>query len=248
MDAFRPFDAFSAFGASGNDIVAGLPGLAHRYLFPTTSAWPDEVGSADGSHTGSPSLATEGAATGVEYNGSSQYTTIGDASTLAFAHQTWEFSVSAWFKWAGPASGTALEAILGNALGSATKGISLFVDDGGSTGGPRGLAAQLCRGQAGVITRLDSDPNAVTVDQLHHALLTCDGVTARLYLDGVQVASDSVIATATGNASHAARIGDTEPGTPSFAWAGEIYDVAIGTEGWGSYAEQIYLAGPGGFG
>lgn len=229
-------------------IVPRLPGLEHRWLYPTLAGWPDEIGGVDGVHTGSPSLASDGAATGVDYNGSSQYTTVGSTSTLAFAHQTWVFALSAWFKWAGPASGTALEVILGNALGSATKGISLFVDDGGSTGGPRGLAAQLCRGQAGVITRLDSDPNAVTVDQLHHALLTCDGVTARLYLDGVLVDSTSVIATATGNASHAARIGDTEPGTPAFAWAGEIYDVAVGSSDWSSYAAQIYAEGPGGFG
>lgn len=242
-------------------IVPRLPGLAHHYLEATLGGFPDEVGGVNGVHTGSPSLATEGDVTGVEYDGATQYTTIGNTSTFAFIHQTWKFAISAWFRWAGPAGGGALEVIFANALGAATRGVSLFVDDDFSSLGERMLTAQLARGQAGLITRLNSDPLAIVVNQLHHALLTCDGDgvavgsggsggsgTARLYLDGVLVASDSVLPTAAGNSSYAMRLGDTAAASPTFAFNGEVYDAPFGTEDWGAYAAQIYADGPGGFG
>lgn len=227
-------------------IVPRLPGYAHHYLHPTLAGWPDEVGGVDGVHTGSPSLASD--PDGVVYDGSTQFTTVGNAATFASWHQGDPFSQILWFSWAGPAGASALECVAGNALGATTKGSSAFIDDGGGGLGPRMFSAQLARGQLGVINRLNTDPNAVIVDQIHCAIITSDGVTLRLLWDGVEVDSQALIAAATGNSSYAYRIGDTEVATPAFRLNGTVHEVVIGTEDWSAYAAQIYADGPGGFG
>jgi hypothetical protein len=229
------------------DVVLGLPGLTYLYRNPTVGGWPEEIaGVVNGVHTGDPSIATD--PPGVIYDGATQWTTLGTASTFNYQHQTQVFSQSLFFEWAGPAEADALEVVAGNALGAATKGTSVFVDDDFSELGDRMLSAQIVRGVAPQIVRLNTDPNAVTVGQIHHALLTCDGVTARLAFDGVEVDSAAALAVATGNATHAMRLGDTQVATPTFALNGIVYEAAFGTEDWSAYAEQIYSQGPGGFG
>lgn len=223
-----------------------VPGLVARYRFATTSNWPDTIGTIGaGVHTGSPSTATASGATGMSYNGASQYTTIGSASSMAFIHQTWTFGVSVWFRWDGPSAGTALEAILGSTITTNDKGFYVAVEDRSGSGGPLALRAALHRGQTSVATVLLSSSSALTVGQLHHVLLTGNGSTVRLYLDGSQVASDTPIATATGNASNATRIGDGVTSFPSFAFAGDVFDVAISTADISAFASAIYAEGPG---
>lgn len=228
-----------AASASPGGLVPRLPGLAHHYRYPTVSGWPDRVGGVDGVHTGSPSLVADGpprAPDGVEYNGSTQHTAIGDLTTLAWIHQTWVFAWATPFVWAGPSAGTQLDVIFGNTVTGGEKGGFLAVEDRAAGGGPLSLRALLCNGTSS--TDLRSASGAITPGQLHHALVTCDGVTASLFLDGAEVDSAAVVATATGNSTRSYRIADANYTSP-FRFAGQAYDLAIGNQDWSEFAAAL---------
>lgn len=221
-----------------------LPGLLARYRNASSSAFPDSVGGVgDGTHTGSPSTAASGASVGMSYDGATQYTTIGGVADLAYIHQTWTFAVSAWFRWDGPSDGTKLSMIIANAVSTNDRGFYLAVEDRAVGGGPLALRGVAVRAQGGVLA--DTVGGTLVVGQLHHALLTSDGSTQRLYLDGVLVDSTAVLATQTGNADDVCRIGDVVTSSPTFALEGDVFDVAFASADWSDYAAAIYEEGPG---
>lgn len=221
-----------------------LPGLLARYRNATTSAFPDSVGGiGSGTHTGSPSTADGGRSVGVSYDGATQYTAVGGLTDLAYIHQTWTFAVSAWFRWDGPSDGTELSMIVANAVSTNDRGFYLGVEDRAAGGGPLALRGVTVRAQSTILA--DTVGGAIVVGQLHHALLTSDGATQRLYLDGVLVDSVAVLATTTGNADEVCRIGDVVTASPTFAFEGDVFDVAFASADWSDYAAAIYEEGPG---
>lgn len=217
-----------------------LPGLVARYRNATTSAFPDSVGGiGDGTHTGSPSTATSGPSVGMSYNGTTQYTTVGTASSFNAIHQGAAFGLSAWFRWDGPSTDTDLHSFVGSTTTTAEKGFFLFVEDRTVGGGPLALRFLQCR-SGGAFTALVSSASALTVGQLHHAAVTSDGTTLRLWLDGAQVDS-AADGNTTGGAARAAIIG----GASADRFAGDVFDVAYSTADLAAYIPTIYAEGPG---
>lgn len=217
-----------------------LPGLLARYRNATTSAFPDSVGGiGDGAHTGSPGTATSGPSVGMSYNGTTQYTTIGDAASFNEVHQGAAFSLSAWIVWDGPSTDTDLHSFLGSTTTTSEKGFFFFVEDRTVGGGPLALRFLQCRG-GGSFTALVSSAAALTVGQRHHAAVTSDGTTIRLWLDGVEVDS-AADGNTTGDAARAVIIG----GANTDRFAGDVFDVAYSTADLQNYIPAIYAEGPG---
>jgi len=96
-------------------------------------------------------------------------------------------------------------------LGTAANGsdLNLTINAGGST-----------------VVDLNFGSSAFTAGEWHPVAITCDGSTARAYVDGGEVASASLSNTAANDLASSVQVG-TDPGASNTSWVGRLDDVWI---------------------
>ena len=175
--------------------------------------------------------------TALQFNGSSQYGTLGTATDL----RTATFTVEMWVKRTGAGVGTSTgTGGLANAIPLIAKGraeaesaaadVNYFLGIDASTGN---LVADFEEGQSGSTPSANhpiTGTKAITADgQWHHVAATYDGSTWHLYLDGTDAGSLSVGKPANAATNVLTSIGSalTTTGTAAGFFAGSIDEVRI---------------------
>lgn len=213
---------------NGGILAVARPFAHWSRVSGSTPAWADEAGGYDatlagGWQTSDPIVCRGAAAVDLDGGLGSAATVVNSDSTFAWIHQTWVFSISLWLQWHDSGGGLAACPI-GSAVSTASKGFAIYLDDRAVITGDNSLRCSLYRGQAGVSTELRHDA-AAPDSSTHHVVVTADGTTARLYLDGAEVDSAACVATSTGDASSDIQIGDSSGG--AFNFDGRLSEITI---------------------
>lgn len=159
-------------------------------------------------------------ASGLDYNGTTAYSRAADNAVFTQANITWE----AWFNMDQTASSKGSEQYILEHDHSAApyRSYDLFVDPGSNQ------LTSTVHNQAGSGVFLQGG-GALSASTWYHAAFTYDGTTARLYLNGSQVASSALSGTGVLNADGYMTVGAGDDGQFGTKLDGKIDDVRMYT-------------------
>ena len=173
------------------------------------------------------------AANYMEFDGVNEYASIANGiNDYNFVQNTNVFSISLWFK-LDDYDGDVAPPFMGSNLGATlNKGFSFFYENRISQSSPHRLSFFSTYGSSGNYTsRIDVD-SAVSDNNWHHVLITCDNSTNHMYIDGIdQVLDTDIIGTlSTSTSTYALELASYGNAFPfGFANMDEIsmWDVAL---------------------
>ena len=189
---------------------------ANNRSYPGTgTAWDDLVGENNGTLTNGPTFSAVNGG-GIDFDGTDDYVTIPDHSSLHLATGT----VSLWFNADDISSGSDVD--------------KLFTKDGGSPAHSAG-DFQLCFYGYKITLSTDngsgstviSDTRTVQVGRWYHIVATCDGTNERLYVDGNLSVTGSRGDPLFGTHTEPAEIGNRSRSGASHAFNGRITAVSV---------------------
>jgi len=123
----------------------------------------------------------------MDFDGTDDYVTFGDTSTLAFMHLTAVFTVSAWIK-LDDYTKAGTQTLLATASSSAHNGFALYYD----TNNDR-MEWQYYNGSSA--TTGNSTVNSMANNEWNHIMYVGDGTTIDFYLNGVYMSSGQALPT-----------------------------------------------------
>lgn len=215
-------DAYPAGTAYQDVAVAGSPVSYWRFGEPSGTAAADVRGVNGGTYVGTPTLGVTGISgagfnTAVTLNGTTQYVTVPDSTSLDLGDT---FSISAWVK----------RSATGNVdyiVSKGTNGYALHIN----------ASNQVRLEKYGVTNGCYSTTTITDTTTWHHVVATRAPGVEHIYVDGEDVTTGTAVATAYANTATALLIG-VGATTPTGPFHGSLDEVAI----WGRVLTALEVA------
>lgn len=184
-----PVDYYTDVVAPLGDVVAHWSGVASESMIDRVGTYPAYI---EGTTTISDTL-VKGGANSVGFDGTTGKATVAVLDGDFALGRTWDLGFSGWCDVDRVANSNNLHPIAGNSIYINELGLTLYIEDRDSASQKQALRVYFSRGN-GVTTAIVGSGQFLVVPDgsPHHVALSCDGVNATVYYDGVPAAYGTV--------------------------------------------------------